>query len=154
MSIAEPEQASQPGIDEARSAFQELSRALRRIRGRDARLADGMTFAQVAIVRHLAAGPAEGRSPTAIAAEASISPGALTEVVDTLERSGLAERVRDQRDRRRIAVRLTPEGRRRYEARVAEIEAVWQRHLAGLTPAELDAGVAFLRRIAGLLDEI
>ena len=39
------------------------------------------------------------------------SSGGMTLIVDRLERSGLVERVTDRSDRRRVVVRLTPEGR-------------------------------------------
>jgi MarR family transcriptional regulator, organic hydroperoxide resistance regulator len=46
-----------------------------------------------------------------LAAEANVTKGTLTGVVDTLERRGLVERERGQDDRRLVTVRLTGEGR-------------------------------------------
>jgi DNA-binding MarR family transcriptional regulator len=44
-----------------------------------------------------------------LAERARLSPGATTTVVDTLERKGLAHRMRDTVDRRRVLVEVTPE---------------------------------------------
>jgi MarR family transcriptional regulator, organic hydroperoxide resistance regulator len=46
-----------------------------------------------------------------LAAEANVTKGTLTGVVDTLERRGLVDRERGQDDRRLVTVRLTVEGR-------------------------------------------
>ena len=47
-----------------------------------------------------------------LAERARISPGAMTTLLDRLERKGLARRTRDTEDRRRVLVEVTPELRR------------------------------------------
>jgi DNA-binding MarR family transcriptional regulator len=52
----------------------------------------------------------EGRVPAGrLAAETGLTTGAITTVLDRLERRGYARRVRDPDDRRRVLVELTPE---------------------------------------------
>ncbi len=51
--------------------------------------------------------------PRDIARMAGVSRAAVSGVVKTLERDGLAERSREQNDRRLVTVRLTPEGEER-----------------------------------------
>ena len=48
-----------------------------------------------------------------LAERARLSPGAITALVDRLEERGLARRTRDEEDRRRVLVEVTPELRRR-----------------------------------------
>ncbi len=48
-----------------------------------------------------------------LAGESGLSTGAITAVIDRLERAGYVCRLRDDRDRRRVLVELTDEGRRR-----------------------------------------
>ena len=48
------------------------------------------------------------RSPPELAAEAGLTTGAVTAVIDRLERAGYARRVRDDEDRRRVKVEVTP----------------------------------------------
>jgi DNA-binding MarR family transcriptional regulator len=52
----------------------------------------------------------EGPVPAGrLADETGLTTGAITTVLDRLERAGLARRVRDPDDRRRVLVELTPE---------------------------------------------
>lgn len=50
-----------------------------------------------------------------LAQHSGLSTGAVTAVIDRLERAGYAQRVGDPADRRRVLVELTPEARRRSE---------------------------------------
>ncbi|MBR1606847.1 MAG: MarR family transcriptional regulator [Clostridia bacterium] len=45
-----------------------------------------------------------------------IQPGSVSELTGKLELKGFVTRARDERDRRRVALTLTPEGRRAQEA--------------------------------------
>jgi DNA-binding MarR family transcriptional regulator len=47
-----------------------------------------------------------------LAEKARISPGAMTSVLDRIEKKGLARRTRDTEDRRRVLVEVTPELRK------------------------------------------
>lgn len=73
-----------------------------------------------------------------------LSSGAVTSVVDRLERAGHVERVRDDRDRRRIHLHLLPRGRavghRFFEALQQRTDAVME----GFTDAELTVVDRFL----------
>ena len=51
-------------------------------------------------------------SPTELSAHLGHDMGALTRVVDELEREGMVRRDRSQRDRRAVEIAITPEGRR------------------------------------------
>jgi DNA-binding MarR family transcriptional regulator len=56
----------------------------------------------------------EGRVTAGRLAEATgLTSGAITSVIDRLERAGFARRVNDPADRRRVLVELTPETRER-----------------------------------------
>lgn len=56
-----------------------------------------------------AAGP---RDVTTLAARLGVTKGAVTRLIDGLERRGFVERLRSGEDRRRVEVGLTDEGRR------------------------------------------
>ena len=53
----------------------------------------------------------DGVSAGRLASEAGLSTGAVTTVIDRLERAGYARRVPDAGDRRRVLVELTPRAR-------------------------------------------
>ena len=71
----------------------------------------------------------------------------MVAVLNDLERDGLVARVRDERDRRRNLVRLTPAGKRalgRLEARVEDAQAAL---LAPLSAAEREELLRLLARV-------
>lgn len=54
----------------------------------------------------------EGLTAGQLAARLKLTTGAITGVLDRLERAGHARRTHDQEDRRRVVVQATPEARR------------------------------------------
>ena len=83
-----------------------------------------------------------------LAVESGLTTGAVTAVVDRLERAGYARRVRDEHDRRKVKVEVTDA----FYARAGEIwgpvAADWQAALARrFTVAELATIAAFLAQV-------
>jgi DNA-binding MarR family transcriptional regulator len=83
-----------------------------------------------------------------LAAESGLTTGAVTAVADRLERAGYARRVRDEGDRRKVKLEVTPE----FYARAGEIWGPvaqdWERVLGGRFSAEQ------LRTISDFLDQV
>jgi DNA-binding MarR family transcriptional regulator len=81
-----------------------------------------------------------------LSAEAGLTTGAVTGVIDRLERTGYARRLPDPADRRRVKVEVTPEFYRRAERIWGPLAADWESTLAGrFTAAELERITEFLR---------
>jgi DNA-binding MarR family transcriptional regulator len=59
--------------------------------------------------------PAGPLAPAELAEAAGVTRATMTGLIDTLERDGLAKRVRDANDRRMMSVNLTPKGRKLLE---------------------------------------
>src|SRR5579862_222323 len=78
--------------------------------------ARGFTFVQYVILSFLRDGIAV--NPKDICAQYRHDSGALTRVIDQLAERGLLERVRRDRDRRRVELQLTPAGREAIESLV------------------------------------
>ena len=76
-----------------------------------------------------------------------VDAGAMTRLLDRLEKKGLCKRVRSTEDRRVVKVELTPEG----EAAIREVPAVladvMNMHLAGFSKSEWLALKSYLRRM-------
>jgi DNA-binding MarR family transcriptional regulator len=141
-----------PPLDALADAFEELLAAQRRLRGRDAKLVDGISLAQLRLLRTLAR---DGSMPaTQLASAVAISPSSLTQALDGLERRGLVERVRSTDDRRVVTVALTQEGARRSEARRAELRRVLEQTFDDLPEHDLASGARILRRYASFLDAL
>ncbi len=78
-----------------------------------------------------------------------VSKGNATTVVDRLEKDGMARRVASTTDRRAVHVRLTPKGRRAFEAYAAGHEREVDAVLASLTEEELDCLRSIFRKLRG-----
>jgi DNA-binding MarR family transcriptional regulator len=81
-----------------------------------------------------------------LAAEAGLTTGAVTGVIDRLERAGYARRTQDRADRRRVRVEVTPAFYKRAERIWAPMKADWESTLSGrFTAEELERVIEFLQ---------
>ncbi len=87
----------------------------------------------------------DGVSAGRLASEAGLSTGAVTTVLDRLERAGYARRVQDPGDRRRVLVELTPAARRELEELDAPLTDATMRQLEGYTTDEVSLVRDFMR---------
>jgi DNA-binding MarR family transcriptional regulator len=135
-----------------RRALTGLFVAQRRLRGRDARIEGGVSFAHYPL---LAALKREGElSAGQLATDVALTPATVTQMLDSLSSAGIVERTRSERDRRVVTTRLTPEGRRRVERKDAELRQKWQDALAEFDPADLEAATRVVARLGAYLDEL
>jgi DNA-binding MarR family transcriptional regulator len=89
---------------------------------------------------------AGGLTAGELAAETGLTTGAVTGVIDRLERAGFARRVSDPEDRRRVKVEVTPKFYARAEKIWGPTAADWQSSLASrFTAEELERIIEFLR---------
>jgi DNA-binding MarR family transcriptional regulator len=89
------------------------------------------------------------RGPTpagAIAEAIGLTAGAITGVVDRLERAGLARRERSREDRRVVTVRLTRAVEKRVAPLFGPMEKAAMEALAGYSDDELALLLEFFRR--------
>jgi MarR family transcriptional regulator, organic hydroperoxide resistance regulator len=139
-------------VEELRAALRDFLSAQRRLRGREAQRPGELSFSQYAVLRVLADDDEHSAGELAVAAE--LTPASITKMLDGLSRAGLLERVRDESDRRRVGVRITAEGREIYEQKDRKLTAAWMAEVHQLEPAEVDAMIAAIRRLAALFDAI
>ena len=91
-------------------------------------------------------------SPGRLAQRTGISAGgAITQLIDRLERAGYARRERDATDRRRVLVIADND---RVEATLgplyAPIAQEWTTYLSGLSTGDLGVGIALLRKAVAI----
>jgi DNA-binding MarR family transcriptional regulator len=79
-----------------------------------------------------------------LATAASLSPGAVTTVIDRLERAGYARRVTDPADRRRVMVELTPLTRQLTEELYMPMGVEGAKAMKGYSDADLELMRDFL----------
>jgi DNA-binding MarR family transcriptional regulator len=89
---------------------------------------------------------AGGLTAGELARETGLTTGAVTGVIDRLERAGYARRVPDPGDRRRVKVEVTPKFYARADQIWGPLAADWERSLsARFTAEQLERVIEFLR---------
>ena len=90
-----------------------------------------------------------GQTPVAeLARWVNSDAGAMTRLLDRLEKKGLCKRVRSLEDRRVVLVELTPEGEAALEHVPAVLAEVMNLHLTGFSKTEWLALKNYLTRMA------
>jgi DNA-binding MarR family transcriptional regulator len=91
---------------------------------------------------------AGGLTAGELARETGLTTGAVTGVIDRLERAGYARRAPDPEDRRRVKVEVTPKFYSRADRIWGPLAADWERSLsARFTAEQLERVIEFLRTI-------
>jgi DNA-binding MarR family transcriptional regulator len=81
-----------------------------------------------------------------LAKEAGLTTGAVTGVIDRLERAGYARRAPDPADRRRVKLEVTPKFYARADRIWGPVASDWASRLGGrFTAGELERMIEFLR---------
>jgi DNA-binding MarR family transcriptional regulator len=88
---------------------------------------------------------AESMTAGELAQASALTPGAVTTVIDRLERAGYVRRVRDTEDRRRVLLELTPEAHRATGEIWGPLAADAGRWLASYSDEELTGFIDFLK---------
>jgi DNA-binding MarR family transcriptional regulator len=132
-------------------AFRRVFRMLNRLRGRDTHLGGKeLSHAQFELLIELFE---RGELPAGeLATAARLSPGTVTQMLDHLAEGGHVARVRSESDRRVVVTRLTPEGRRRMQARRAIWRGRWERALADVPVEDLRATTRVLERLGAMFE--
>ena len=112
----------------------------------DAELAPlDITAAQFVVLKSIALGDAD--SASGLCKDMSYDPGAMTRMLDRLERRGLVRRVANPNDRRASNLELTDEGNAVYPKLQASAMKVLNRFLSGFTQKESRQLESFLLRM-------
>lgn len=92
-----------------------------------------------------------GLSAGELAERSGLTPGAITGVIDRLERAGFARRVHDPTDRRRVTVEVTPAFNEAAERIWGPVAADWHSTLAKrFTTEELERIIEFFHATIGV----
>ena len=105
----------------------------------------GLTGPQAIVMFQLANGDASRAAE--FCRNLQYDPGAMTRLLDRLERKGFVRRVRSAKDRRNVRIELTPAGRATLPLIGAAAVQVFDRFLRGFSKAESHQLFAFLKRL-------
>jgi DNA-binding MarR family transcriptional regulator len=146
----DPDRAA--ALERLRISLGLLFAAQRRLRGRDARLEGGLSYAHYPLLNAL---EHKGElSAGQLATEAALTPATVTQMLETLANTGLVERNRSEQDRRVVTTRLTPEGRRRVTEKQGKLLEKWADMLTGFDEQELEAASRVIGRIGEYFDDL
>jgi len=109
----------------------------------------GFSFVQYVIMSWLRDGIAV--NPKDICAQYRHDSGALTRVIDQLAERNLLERVRRDRDRRKVELQLTPAGRTAIEGLIPLVVDKLNLALGDFTPDEVQELLRLLIKLNGTL---
>lgn len=99
------------------------------------------------------AGAPYALSPGQLGTQTLVTSGTMTNRIDRLEARGLVQRESDPTDRRGVRVVLTPAGRTRVDAALADLVEREQDLLAVLDPDQQSELTALLRTLLGSFDD-
>ena len=102
----------------------------------------GLPHTDVQCIGLLAGAPA---APTRLAERIGLTTGAMTKVLDRLERGGYVHRSADPADRRRIVVTASAEGLAEVGRHYAPVGEAFAHRFAGYTDNELRTVLKFMR---------
>jgi len=118
-------------------------------RRRDAVLAEhGLQWWEFKTLRMLRRGGAPYQAtPGRLATQLGLSPAAMTNRLDALERHGFVERRHDRDDRRKVVATLTPSGLKLWLQALGDITKVEVDLVSHLAASEQDSLIALLRSL-------
>ena len=112
----------------------------------------GLSFPEYSVLRLLQRAPEHQRAPSLLAEQVVCTTGAMTKLVDRLQRAGLVERTPAPNDRRSVLVRLTPAGDQRADAAARSYRSGRERVLDRLGERKADRIHASLRQLLAILE--
>lgn len=134
----------------------EISSALRRIvratdlHSRSLLRSSHLTAPQLAVLKEVAR---RENAPVGLVAKAvHLGAPTTTGIVDRLERRGLVERVRGEKDRRQVNVRVTQAGREMLQQNLSLLNERFRARLAELENWEQTQILATLQRVAAMME--
>ena len=92
-------------------------------------------------------------SPGQLISQTMVTSGTMTNRIDRLEHAGLVQRLPDPQDRRGVHVRLTPRGKERVDAALADLLERERELLQGIGKADRETLSTLLRRLVVPFEE-
>jgi DNA-binding MarR family transcriptional regulator len=139
------------GFEDFVTATQDLFTAMRRNRGRLARIESGLSLSQLSLLDAVATHGPLGVGQ--IATYAGVSGPSATRMLKQLERDGVVTRQRSAEDERKVQVDLTEHGRDLVERQRQALRQAQREHYEQLTPEQRAVFVDVLQQMATMLGQ-
>jgi DNA-binding MarR family transcriptional regulator len=112
----------------------------------------GLTYPQFEVINYLAR-RGEGQTPAQIASALQMTPGAITNTLQRLEATGMAQVEPDAADRRKKRVAMTQAGRQAYQRAMAAIKPRMASLREGFTQKEFREALPFLKALRAWMED-
>jgi DNA-binding MarR family transcriptional regulator len=134
------------------TAFRDVFRSLRRLRGRDTHLIGSeVSHAQMELLLELSErGPL---SAGELALAAGLTPATVTQMLEHLAASGQVRRNRSEADRRVVVSELTEQGQQKVIAKRAAWQRRWEQALGDVDAEELRTATRVLQRLHAIFED-
>ena len=135
-------------------ALQSIRRIIRRVSSYSRVMSQetGLTMPQLLCLRAVRDSDAEEVTLASVADAVSLSRSTVSGIIERMVRAGLVNRVRSQRDRRRIHLTVTEEGARRLDAVPVPLQDRFVSRLAALAPADQERLLSALEQVVELME--
>ena len=136
----------------------QILRALRRItqsitiQSKQMYRSSGLTVPQLLCLRAISAARSVDVTAVEISRQVRLSPATVTGIIDRLERYGLVLRERLAHDRRKVGLRLTPEGKERLAQMPRPLQERFVRGLNELSEADRHSLLRALQQVVDMLE--
>jgi DNA-binding MarR family transcriptional regulator len=149
---AGPSEAHAAQLIELGLTFRGVFRTLNRLRGRDTHL-DGQELSQAQFELLIELDERGELAAGELAAAARLTPATVTQMLDHLAASGHVDRARSETDRRVVVSRLTPDGRRKIQAKREAWKSRWDEALADIPIEDMQAATRVLERLGRMFED-
>ena len=141
-------------MQETRELFSTLARTALHLDAlqRDSFREHGLSFTEYSVLRLLQRAPKRRLAPSVLAEAIVCTTGAMTKLVDRLERAGRVSREPDPSDRRGVLIRLEAEGNRVANSAARSYQRARDRVLARLEAKQAEAIHEHLLRLLEALE--
>jgi DNA-binding MarR family transcriptional regulator len=112
----------------------------------------GLTYPQFEVMNYLAR-RGEDQTPAQIATALQMTPGAITNTLQRLEATGMAQVQPDAADKRKKRVAMTPAGRQAYQRAMAAIKPRMASLREGFTQKEFREALPFLKALRAWMED-
>jgi DNA-binding MarR family transcriptional regulator len=149
-----PRKSPRANDDLADGVLRALRRILRRTseQARQFSRASGLTVAQALCLRAIAEAPGDEVTAAQVGQLVQLSPPTVSRLLDRLEQDGLITRERRSRDRRKVCLVLTREGRKRLKNLPTPLQDALVERFANLPKKEQTQLLASLERLVELME--
>lgn len=115
---------------------------------------ENFTVSQQNILATVYSGPEHGMMVKDIAMEVNLTPGAVSQTVETLVRMGIIERVQAEHDRRAVFVRQSAEGKKVHDALLKRINPVFDQVFTELREKDAEMFLEIMGRLVQKLSDV